>query len=186
MLGCGKRIADIQLRIKDPTPDQMESVREEIEEAVKLCAATGGGGGGDESGDGGGGGSGGGGGGECAPTRLWVNDHWQLALECGGVYGVHLGHEDLMALLCKEDDSFDQLADSVSGVVVKIIFQFFVKFYSNFYQSLGLSWLGPSPVQTPTIEIPTQHHTDPTPTQHRPNTDPHADSNALLRASASA
>jgi hypothetical protein len=109
VLGCGQRIADIQLRIKDPAPDQMESVREEIEEAVKLCAATGGGGGSDSGG--------GGGGGECTPTRLWVNDHWQLALECGGVYGVHLGHEDLMELLCKDDDSFDQLADSVSAVV---------------------------------------------------------------------
>lgn len=30
-------------------------------------------------------------------ARLFINDHWQLAIECGS-YGIHLGQEDLCAL----------------------------------------------------------------------------------------
>ncbi|MDG6774747.1 thiamine phosphate synthase [Thiomicrorhabdus sp. ZW0627] len=35
------------------------------------------------------------------PTRLFINDYWQLAIEYGA-YGVHLGQEDLQALSAEE------------------------------------------------------------------------------------
>ena len=56
----------IQLRIKQPGADLAEQIRQ----AVNMAASY--------------------------QTRLFINDHWQLAIECGA-YGVHLGQEDLEA-----------------------------------------------------------------------------------------
>lgn len=59
-------IRTVQLRIKDPhTP----TLGAQIQEAVAIARATPG-------------------------AQLFINDHWQLALE-HGAYGVHLGQEDL-------------------------------------------------------------------------------------------
>ena len=67
----------VQLRIKRPDePDEPgapwhEHVRDEVARAASACDAAG--------------------------AELFVNDHWQLALELS-VRGVHLGQEDLLAL----------------------------------------------------------------------------------------
>jgi hydroxymethylpyrimidine kinase/phosphomethylpyrimidine kinase/thiamine-phosphate diphosphorylase len=59
-------IRTVQLRIKDPaTPD----LAAQIQEAITVARGTPG-------------------------AQLFINDHWQLAVECGA-YGVHLGQEDL-------------------------------------------------------------------------------------------
>jgi len=55
----------IQLRLKNLS---QEALKEQITQAVSLCAGS--------------------------NTRLFINDHWQLAIELGA-YGVHLGQEDL-------------------------------------------------------------------------------------------
>lgn len=59
-------VRTIQLRIKDANLAQL---REEIRTSVQLAKAS--------------------------HAQLFINDHWQLALE-EGAYGVHLGQEDLM------------------------------------------------------------------------------------------
>ncbi len=59
-------VATAQLRIKDP---DHPALREEIREAVALGREHG--------------------------ARVYVDDHWELALECGA-WGVHLGQEDLL------------------------------------------------------------------------------------------
>ncbi|MFD1218150.1 thiamine phosphate synthase [Microbulbifer celer] len=57
-------VRTLQLRIKRPGDD----LRRQIEQAVSI--------------------------GRDYDLRLFINDHWQLAIECGA-YGVHLGQEDL-------------------------------------------------------------------------------------------
>ncbi|MCA0901906.1 thiamine phosphate synthase [Microbulbifer agarilyticus] len=59
-------VRTLQLRIKNPGED----LREQIERAVAI--------------------------GREFDLRLFINDYWQLAIECGA-YGVHLGQEDLQA-----------------------------------------------------------------------------------------
>lgn len=59
-------VRTLQLRIKKPAGD----LKSEIRRAVQV--------------------------GERYNLRLFINDHWQLAIECGA-YGVHLGQEDLQA-----------------------------------------------------------------------------------------
>jgi hydroxymethylpyrimidine kinase/phosphomethylpyrimidine kinase/thiamine-phosphate diphosphorylase len=59
-------IRTVQLRIKNP---QEPSLAAQIQEAIAVARATPG-------------------------AQLFINDHWQLALELGA-YGVHLGQEDL-------------------------------------------------------------------------------------------
>ena len=58
-------ITTIQLRVKDLTGDKL---KQEIRAAITLT--------------------------EQYSIRLFINDYWQLAIECGA-YGVHLGQEDL-------------------------------------------------------------------------------------------
>ena len=62
----------LQIRIKDPDPKTLES---EIFRAIQCTCNT--------------------------PTRLYVNDHWKLAIRYGA-YGVHLGQDDMSedALRC--------------------------------------------------------------------------------------
>ena len=60
-----KGVTTVQLRIKDLTGD---SLRAEIAQAVSMAQSM--------------------------DIRLFINDHWALALELGA-YGVHLGQEDL-------------------------------------------------------------------------------------------
>lgn len=59
-------IRTVQLRIKDPHAPNLSA---QIQDAVAMARAT-------------------------AGAQLFINDHWQLALE-HGAYGVHLGQEDL-------------------------------------------------------------------------------------------
>ncbi|WP_178863713.1 thiamine phosphate synthase [Thiomicrorhabdus cannonii] len=63
----------IQLRLKNQTEDEL---RDAIQQAVELAR-------------------------QHPQCRLFINDHWQLAIEYGA-YGVHLGQEDLQAL-CKAE-----------------------------------------------------------------------------------
>lgn len=62
-------IRTVQLRIKDPLAPTLAA---EVEQAIALARATPG-------------------------AQLFINDHWQLALQLGA-YGVHLGQEDLDAV----------------------------------------------------------------------------------------
>ncbi len=57
-------VRTLQLRIKNPGED----LREQVQQAVAI--------------------------GRSYKLRLFINDYWQLAIECGA-YGVHLGQEDL-------------------------------------------------------------------------------------------
>ncbi|WP_299946746.1 thiamine phosphate synthase [uncultured Microbulbifer sp.] len=57
-------VRTLQLRIKHPGSD----LRAQVARAVEI--------------------------GKCHQLRLFINDYWQLAIECGA-YGVHLGQEDL-------------------------------------------------------------------------------------------
>lgn len=66
LLPLGIRI--IQLRIKPSTAMPTAQLSNTIKQAVALCARY--------------------------STQLFINDHWQLAIE-HGAYGVHLGQEDL-------------------------------------------------------------------------------------------
>ncbi|WP_373307755.1 thiamine phosphate synthase [Leeia speluncae] len=72
LLALGVRT--LQLRCKHPDPGV---VREEVTKAVQLAKAY------DAPND---------------PVRLFINDHWQLAIELGA-YGVHLGQEDLQTAI---------------------------------------------------------------------------------------
>jgi len=58
-------VRTVQLRIKDPLHPQL---RKEVRDSIQAARAAG--------------------------AQLFINDHWQLALE-EGAYGVHLGQEDL-------------------------------------------------------------------------------------------
>lgn len=59
----------VQLRIKDAEgPEHRDFVRQQIRESIHAATAAG--------------------------AQLFINDHWQLAIE-EGAYGVHLGQEDL-------------------------------------------------------------------------------------------
>ena len=58
-------VTTVQLRIKEAAP---EVLRQAIMQAIALCQQAG--------------------------AQLFINDHWQLALELGA-YGVHLGQEDI-------------------------------------------------------------------------------------------
>lgn len=64
LVDCG--VKTLQLRLKNLSE---KALREEIARAVALCRHRPG-------------------------VHLFINDHWQLAIECGA-YGVHLGQEDL-------------------------------------------------------------------------------------------
>ncbi|MDI1274165.1 thiamine phosphate synthase [Polaromonas sp.] len=62
-------VRTVQLRIKDAEGEQHRAmVREEIRQSIRAATAAG--------------------------AQLFINDHWQLAIE-EGAYGVHLGQEDL-------------------------------------------------------------------------------------------
>lgn len=62
-------VRTVQLRIKDAEgPEHRDFVRQQIRESIHAATAAG--------------------------AQLFINDHWQLAIE-EGAYGVHLGQEDL-------------------------------------------------------------------------------------------
>jgi hydroxymethylpyrimidine kinase/phosphomethylpyrimidine kinase/thiamine-phosphate diphosphorylase len=62
-------VRTVQLRIKDAEGEQhREFVRQQVRESMQAATAAG--------------------------AQLFINDHWQLAIE-EGAYGVHLGQEDL-------------------------------------------------------------------------------------------
>jgi hydroxymethylpyrimidine kinase/phosphomethylpyrimidine kinase/thiamine-phosphate diphosphorylase len=71
-------VTDIQLRIKDETdPDR---ISERVKACQEICQTAG--------------------------VRLWINDHWEAAVEAG-CFGVHVGQEDLVKLMNK--GGIDQL-----------------------------------------------------------------------------
>jgi thiamine-phosphate diphosphorylase len=72
-------ITDIQLRIKDETLDSVQIVQR-VTQCQRLCAQH--------------------------NVRLWINDHWQAALEAK-CFGVHVGQEDLVK--CKNAGGLEQL-----------------------------------------------------------------------------
>ncbi|MFI5447183.1 thiamine phosphate synthase [Polaromonas sp. UC242_47] len=62
-------VRTVQLRIKDAeAPEHRDFVRTQIRQSIRAATAAG--------------------------AQLFINDHWQLAIE-EGAYGVHLGQEDL-------------------------------------------------------------------------------------------
>lgn len=62
-------VRTVQLRIKDAEgPEHRDFVRQQVRESIQAATAAG--------------------------AQLFINDHWQLAIE-EGAYGVHLGQEDL-------------------------------------------------------------------------------------------
>lgn len=62
-------VRTVQLRIKDAErPEQREHVRQQVRQSIAAAVAAG--------------------------AQLFINDHWQIAIE-EGAYGVHLGQEDL-------------------------------------------------------------------------------------------
>lgn len=62
-------VRTVQLRIKDAqAPEHRPRVREQIRQSIRAATAAG--------------------------AQLFINDHWQLAIE-EGAYGIHLGQEDL-------------------------------------------------------------------------------------------
>ena len=62
-------VRTVQLRIKDAeAPEHRDFVRAQIRQSIRVATAAG--------------------------AQLFINDHWQLAIE-EGAYGVHLGQEDL-------------------------------------------------------------------------------------------
>ncbi|MGC1175541.1 thiamine phosphate synthase [Polaromonas sp.] len=62
-------VRTVQLRIKEAEqPEQREFVRQQVRQAIAAATKAG--------------------------AQLFINDHWQLAIE-EGAYGVHLGQEDL-------------------------------------------------------------------------------------------
>ncbi|MBT0568874.1 bifunctional hydroxymethylpyrimidine kinase/phosphomethylpyrimidine kinase [Curvibacter sp. CHRR-16] len=75
VLAAGVRT--VQLRMKTSAPEDLPTLRSHIQrsvQAVNKHNAT-----------------------QAAGAQLYINDHWQLALEAGA-FGVHLGQEDLLAL----------------------------------------------------------------------------------------
>ena len=85
----------IQLRIKDKSDEALEHI---IEQAVLLAN-------------------------KYPETRLFINDHWQLAIKFGA-YGVHLGQEDIyQADLAKIQQSGIRLGISTHGVYEFILAQ---------------------------------------------------------------
>jgi len=60
-------IQDIQLRFKDTS--DYSTILHRIQQAQTLCQSQ--------------------------SVRLWINDHWNAAIEAGGCFGIHLGQEDL-------------------------------------------------------------------------------------------
>lgn len=67
-------VTDIQLRVKDRPLAEIDA---EVGAAAAACREAGG--------------------------RLWVNDYWALAVK-HGAYGVHIGQEDLDALLLEQGE----------------------------------------------------------------------------------
>ncbi|KAL7470380.1 hypothetical protein ACHAXS_010598 [Conticribra weissflogii] len=72
-------VKDIQLRLKD-TVDYATVLRR-IKNAQSICKRSG--------------------------VRLWINDHWQAAIEAGGCFGIHLGQEDLAS--CVDAGGLDEI-----------------------------------------------------------------------------
>lgn len=72
-------VGDIQLRFKDTSDYSI--IVDRIKQAQALCKAK--------------------------NVKLWINDHWKEAIECGGCFGIHLGQEDLAA--CVADGGLEQI-----------------------------------------------------------------------------
>ena len=72
-------VEDIQLRFKDTS--EYSLIVERINQAQVLCKAKG--------------------------VKLWINDHWNEAIKCGGCFGIHLGQEDLAS--CVADGGLQKI-----------------------------------------------------------------------------
>lgn len=73
-------VEDIQLRIKDESDST--KIAERVQSCQDICAKAG--------------------------VRLWINDHWEAAVQAG-CFGVHVGQEDL--LKCKNAGGLEQLRE---------------------------------------------------------------------------
>jgi thiamine-phosphate pyrophosphorylase len=71
-------VPTLQLRFKSPDP---AAIRAEVRAAIRAVEGT--------------------------PSRLFINDHWRLAIDAGA-YGVHLGQEDLDTLTGADVDRIRQ------------------------------------------------------------------------------
>lgn len=67
-------IQDIQLRFKDTT--DYSTILHRIQRAQTLCRSE--------------------------SVRLWINDHWNAAIEAGECFGIHLGQEDLASCVAAD------------------------------------------------------------------------------------
>lgn len=84
LAACG--VEHIQLRVKgEHSPSDLQGI---VDAAQAACLEHGGGG--------------------SSGCKLWVNDHWEAAVQAGA-YGVHVGQEDLAAM---SDDAIRSLAAS--------------------------------------------------------------------------
>ena len=72
-------ITDVQLRFKDTL--DYATILNRIQRSQTLCNA------------------------KC--VRLWINDHWEAAIEAGGCFGIHLGQEDLAS--CVDAGDFQRI-----------------------------------------------------------------------------
>lgn len=80
-------VTDVQLRVKDETdPDKILQI---VKTSQALCEAAG--------------------------IRLWINDHWQAAVEAG-CFGVHVGQEDLDKCVRKGGLEAMQKANMALGI----------------------------------------------------------------------
>ncbi|KAL3812089.1 hypothetical protein ACHAXA_002786 [Cyclostephanos tholiformis] len=75
-------ITDVQLRFKDTS--DYATILDRIQHAQALCKSSG--------------------------VRLWINDHWNAAVEAGGCFGIHLGQEDLAS--CVDAGGLDMIRSS--------------------------------------------------------------------------
>lgn len=72
-------VDNIQLRFKDTS--EYSVIVGRIKQAQELCKSK--------------------------DVKLWINDHWKEAIECGGCFGIHLGQEDLA--YCIADGGLEQI-----------------------------------------------------------------------------
>jgi len=81
-LAPNSEITDIQLRIKNENDPSV--IQDIVQKAQDICASH--------------------------NTRLWINDHYKAAIAVKGVFGVHLGQEDLKK--CYDEGGLDLMKEN--------------------------------------------------------------------------
>lgn len=80
-------ISDIQLRLKNMNNDH-EKIEQYIRNAQSICQQY--------------------------NVRLWINDYWEIAIKVNGVYGIHIGQEDLYN--CIQNNGIQRIKDVNMGL----------------------------------------------------------------------